>query len=60
MLIKKPFGIQSFTEALSEMMDNTDYWNTLSKNSRIASEKYGVKHIVKEWYHVIGIYENSV
>lgn len=59
-LIKKPFGIQPFTKAVSEMMDNTDYWNTLSKNSRIASEKYGVKHIVKKWYHVIGGYEKSV
>ena len=59
-LIKKPFGIQPFTKALSEMMDNTDYWNTLSKNSRIASEKYGVKHIVKEWYDVISVYEKSV
>lgn len=59
-LIKKPFGIQPFTKALAEMMDNADYRNTLSKNSRIASEKYEVEHIVKEWYHVIGGYEKRI
>jgi glycosyltransferase involved in cell wall biosynthesis len=59
-LIEKPFGVKSFTKVLSEMMDNADFRNTLSKNSRIASEKYRVDNIVKKWYHVLSVYEKSV
>ena len=52
-LIEKPFDVQSFTKAMQKLMKNTDYWNALSQNGRIASEKYSVDNIVKEWYQLM-------
>lgn len=54
LLIEKPFDLQSFTKAIKKLMGKTDYWNTLSQNGRIVSEKFSVDNIVIEWYQLMG------
>ena len=53
LLIEKPFDLQSFTKAIKKLMGKTDYWNTLSQNGRIVSEKFSVDNIVIDWYQLM-------
>lgn len=59
-LVEKPFETQRFKKAIQDLMDDADYWNAMSHNGRVASEKYSIDNVVKEWYNVIGVYEKSV
>ena len=49
-LIEKPFDVQTFTNAMQKLMEKTDYWNTLSQNSRIVSKNFKAANILKKWY----------
>ena len=49
-LVERPFNISAFTKVLQGLMEKTDYWNTLSQNSKIVSKKFVTDNIVKEWY----------
>ena len=51
-LVERPFCVRTFTKVMYELMDNTDYWNTMSKNGLIASGKYTIDNVVKKWYQL--------
>ena len=51
-LVERPFCVRTFTKVMYELMDNTDYWNTMSKNGLITSEKYTIDNVVKKWYQL--------
>lgn len=50
-LIEKPFSVSRFTKVVQELMENTE-WHVLSQNSKIASERFSVNTIVKDWYQL--------
>lgn len=50
-LIEKPFSVSHFTKVVQELMENTE-WHVLSQNSRIASKRFSVNTIVKDWYQL--------
>lgn len=50
-LIEKPFSVSRFTKVVQELMENTE-WLVLSQNSKIASERFSVNTIVKDWYQL--------
>lgn len=50
-LIEKPFSISHFTKVVQELMENAE-WHVLSQNSRIASKRFSVNTIVKDWYQL--------
>ena len=50
-LIEKPFSVSRFTKVVQELMENTE-WLVLSQNSRIASKRFSVNTIVKDWYQL--------
>lgn len=52
-LVEKPFCISTFTKVLQELMDKPNYLNSMSKNCRVASERFSVDAIVKEWYQLM-------
>ena len=50
-LIEKPFSVSHFTKVVQELMENAE-WHVLSQNSRIASKRFSVNTIVKDWYQL--------
>ena len=50
-LVEKPFSVSSFTRKVQELMENAE-WHVLSQNSKIASERFSVNTIVKDWYQL--------
>ena len=50
-LIEKPFCVSHFTKVVQELMENAE-WHVLSQNSRIASKRFSVNTIVKDWYQL--------
>jgi glycosyltransferase involved in cell wall biosynthesis len=52
-LVDKPFCISIFAKLLQELMDKPNYLNSMSKNCRVASERFSVGAIVKEWYQLM-------
>lgn len=50
-LVERPFSISSFTRKAQELMENAE-WHVLSQNSKIASERFSVNTIVKDWYQL--------
>ena len=50
-LVERPFSVSSFTRKAQELMENAE-WHVLSQNSKIASERFSVNTIVKDWYQL--------
>jgi glycosyltransferase involved in cell wall biosynthesis len=50
-LIEKPFSVSHFTKVVQELMENAE-WHVLSQNSKIASKRFSVNTIVKDWYQL--------
>jgi glycosyltransferase involved in cell wall biosynthesis len=50
-LIEKPFRVSHFAKVIQELMENAE-WHVLSQNSRIASKRFSVNTIVKDWYQL--------
>ena len=50
-LIEKPFSVSHFAKVVQELMENAE-WHVLSHNSRIASKRFSVNTIVKDWYQL--------
>ena len=54
-LVGKPFETQKFKKVIQDLMDDADYWNTMSNNGRVSSEEFSLEYVVKEWYNIIGV-----
>ena len=52
-LVDKPYSISIFAKILQELMDKPNYLNSMSKKCRVASERFSVDAIVKEWYQLM-------
>ena len=52
-LVERPFANNTFIKAIQELMDNADYRDRLSQNSRIVSNKYSDDNIINEWYQLM-------
>lgn len=50
-LVERPFSVSSFTRKAQELMENAE-WHVLSQNSKIASKRFSVNTIVKDWYQL--------